>query len=277
MELRTYWNIIWRRIWLVILIVGVVALYVGYQYYHLAKTPGALKAYSSQVVIQIGLQPISNEQDTSYADKESVSDTLAETLITSPILSSKEFDTQVVNQIQSDMGQITQKYGPNPDLGDWQNVGAIGNALSSSRAHTIVTLNVTWNTSAGAWAIANAFGEVSSANICTYLSYVVPKGSSCSSANNTRLPIVSARVLTTATDAVVVPGPSASKINLFVILIFVALIIGLALTFLADYFDDRIRGKDDAAQLLQLPIYGEVPRAPALGRTKAPATPSSVT
>ncbi|MDQ6661648.1 MAG: hypothetical protein M3Z24_11865, partial [Chloroflexota bacterium] len=149
MELRTYWNIIWKRIWLVVLIVGVVALYVGYQYYHLTKTPGALKAYSSSVIMQVGIQP--NGQGLTYADSVGISDTAAETFVTSPILQTKEFDTQVVNQIQADRAQITQKYG-NADLGDIKNAGAIGGSINATRAHTIVTLAVTWNTPAGAWA-----------------------------------------------------------------------------------------------------------------------------
>jgi len=49
----------------------------------------------------------------------------------------------------------------------------------------------------------------------------------------------------------------------------VALIVGIALAFLADYLDDRIHGKDEAQQLLRLPVYGEVPRAPTVGRTRS--------
>src|SRR5579872_4084080 len=133
MELLTYWKIIWRRLWLIVLIVGVVALYVGYEYYHLYKTPGALKAYSSNVIVQVGLQPI-DPQDLSSADMVTVSESLADALTTGPILSSSTFDTQVAQQVQSDMSQITQKYGANPNLGNID-AGGIGGAISAQRAH----------------------------------------------------------------------------------------------------------------------------------------------
>ena len=84
MELRAYWKIIWRRIWLVALVVGVMALYVGYQYYHLRKTPGALTAYRSDVTIQIGLQSSPN----GVSDNIGASESLADALVTGPILSS---------------------------------------------------------------------------------------------------------------------------------------------------------------------------------------------
>jgi capsular polysaccharide biosynthesis protein len=66
-----------------------------------------------------------------------------------------------------------------------------------------------------------------------------------------------------------VPGLSASKQTLLVILLLVALLVGIALAFLVEYLDDRIRNKDDAQRLLKLPIYGEVPRAPTVGRKSA--------
>ncbi|HLJ36010.1 MAG TPA: hypothetical protein VKU38_20290 [Ktedonobacteraceae bacterium] len=265
MELLTYWKIIWRRLWLIVLIVGVVALYVGYEYYHLYKTPGALKAYSSNVIVQVGLQPI-DPQDLSSADMVTVSESLADALTTGPILSSSTFDTQVAQQVQSDMSQITQKYGANPNLGNID-AGGIGGAISAQRAHSLVTITTNWGTVPGAWAISNAVGEVLSANACTYLNYDVPQGSSCSAANNAGQPIVTAKLMSAASDPSQVPGASSSKVTLYAIMLLVALIVAIALAFLLDYFDDRIRSKDDAAQLLQLPVYGTVPRPPVPGST----------
>ena len=264
MELRAYWNIIWRRAWLVVLVVGVVALYVGYQYYHLRKTPGALTQYSSDVTIQIGLGASPN----GAADNVMVSEALADAMVTSPILSSKEFDSEVSHQIALDMPQIEQRYGANLDLAGL-NTGAIGRALSSVHAHSLVTVSATWNSPAGAWTIANAAGEVSTANICTYLGYVVPKEASCSTTTNTTTPAVTARVISSATDPAKVPGSSVSKQTLLVILLLVALLVGIALAFLVEYLDDRIRNKDDVQRLLQLPVYGEVPRAPTVGRKRS--------
>lgn len=266
MELLTYWKVIWRRLWLIVLIVGVVALYVGYEYYHLHKTPGALTAYSSNVTIQVGLQPI-DPQVLSSADMVTVSESLADALTTGPILSSSTFDTQVNQQIQADMSQITQKYGANPNLGGI-NAGAIGGAISAQRAHSLVTITTNWSTTPGAWAISNAVGEVLSTNICTYLNYDIPQGSSCSATNNAGQPLVTAKLVSAASDPAQIPGPSASKATQYIIMLLVALIVAIALAFLLDYFDDRIRSKDDAAQLLQLPVFGTVPRPPTPGSTR---------
>jgi capsular polysaccharide biosynthesis protein len=72
-----------------------------------------------------------------------------------------------------------------------------------------------------------------------------------------------------ATDPATIPGASASKVTLLILLVLAALIIGIALAFLIDYLDDRIRTKDEVAYLLALPIYAEVPSAPTPGRTVA--------
>ncbi|HVB75145.1 MAG TPA: hypothetical protein VNE38_16465 [Ktedonobacteraceae bacterium] len=265
MELRTYWSIIWRRIWVVILVVGVVALYVGYEYYHLHKTPGALKAYSSAITIQVGLVSTANS-DPNNADYVTVSEALADTLANGPILSSHEFDQDVSNQISQDMSVINQRYGANPGLGDWQNVGAIGGALSAVRVNSLVTITTNWATSAGAWAIANAVGEVSTSKMGVFLDYVVTQDAThTSSSGNVQLPAVSARVISSATNPATVAGSSNSKVTLLIALLIVALILGIALTFLLDYLDDRLRDKDQIAHLLQLPVLGELPRAPSAG------------
>lgn len=272
MELRTYWAIIWRRIWLVALVFIVVALYVGYQYYHLRKTPGALTAYHSNVTIEIGLQS-TNNQDTSYADNLTISTDLADALATGPILNSGEFDSDVSQQIGKDTGEITQRYGANADLGNWQDTGAIGGALSAVAVHNLVTISVTWATPAGAWAIANAVGEISTDHIGNYVNYII--GQNAVSATGKGEPAVSAQIISNATSASAGPGSSSSKLTLLALLLLVGLIIGIALAFLADYLDDRIHNKDDAAHLLHLPIYGEIPRPPAIGKSEPARRPSS--
>lgn len=271
MELRAYWSIIWRRIWVIALVVGIVALYVGYQYYYLRKTPGALKTYQSSVAFQVGLESTTKATDQNYGDYTTTAETLADTLIASPnpILSSKEFDMQVIQQISTDMSVIKQRYGANADLGPWNNAGSIGQSLAGGRTHTIVTINVTWPTAAGAWAIAQAVGEVSVAHIGTYLDYVVTNDPTHKSADPKYVqPAVTARLISAATAPGLTNGPDANKPTLLLVLLFVALIIGIALAFLIEYLDDRIRRKEDVVQLLQLPIYGEVPRIPALGQGK---------
>jgi len=268
MELRAYWTIIWRRIWLVALIVGVVVLYIGYEYYHVGRHPGGLSEYQSTITYQIGLQASAKGTDPSYADNIAVSEALADTLVKGPILTSKEFDTQVSQQVGLDMSQIIQRYGPNPDLGNWQDPAAIGAALNATNDHSLVAVNVTWTTPAGAWAIAEAVGDVSTNNIGTFLDYVITNNAAHSSSDTNVQPAVSARVISDATNPVKVPGTFTEKAATFAILLLVALIVGIALTFLADYLDDRIYGKEEAADLLQLPIYGELPPAKAQVKSK---------
>jgi capsular polysaccharide biosynthesis protein len=125
---------------------------------------------------------------------------------------------------------------------------------------------VNWSTAAGAWAIANAIGEVSSTRIGQFLDYVVATDYTHSSSNgNTVEPEVSARVISAASVPGVVPGSAASKVTLLVLLVVIALAVAIALAFLLDYLDDRLRTKEDVIDIFQLPVYGEVPHAPTPG------------
>jgi capsular polysaccharide biosynthesis protein len=266
-ELRAYWAIFVRRFWIIALIVGVVALYSAYQYYHLHKIPGALKTYQSTVTVRIGLLDDPHPADHNYADYVSASESLADEFTTGPIFTSPEFTQQVVQQIQSEMPQITQRF-PGQDLGDIKNASAIAGSLSASRAHSLVTLSVNWNTPAGAWAIADATGKVSQTNMGTYLDYVIRPGTEVAGQGQ---PQAAAQVVGSATDPATIPGPSANKPTLLLVLIVVALVIGLALAFLIEYLDDRIRSVGEVENLLQLPVYGEIPAAPAPGKERARA------
>lgn len=267
MELRTYWTIIWRRLWVIALVVGIVALYVGYQYYHLR----ASKSYSSNITLQIGLQPTSNG-DQNSANYVTVSEDLADAMVAGPILTSHEFDKDISNQIGQDMSLIQQRFGANADLGDWQNTAAIGQAITAVRVHSLVTINTTWNTPAGAWAIANAIGEVSVAKLGIYLDYALKNDATQNSTSNFAPPQVSARVITAAPDPISVSGSSSNKVSVFLLMLLAALVLGIALTFLLDYLDDRIRSKDEIPQLLGIPIYAVIPHAPSPGRSRSPVS-----
>ena len=162
---------------------------------------------------------------------------------------------------------VIQQHYPNPDLGNWQDPGALAGALSATRVHSLVTISVNWSSAAGAWAISNAIGEIATARIGQYLDYVVATDYMHTSTTGTYIqPEVSARIISAASLPGAVPGSSASKLTLLVLLVLIALAIGIALAFFLDYLDDRIRSKEDLKDLFQLPIYGEVPRAPVPGQ-----------
>jgi capsular polysaccharide biosynthesis protein len=274
-ELRAYWSIILRRIWVIALVVIIVALYSGYQYYKIRKTPGALHAYQSSTTLLIGLQA-PTKISGSYSDYVSVSDSLADEFTTGPTVTSSKFAQQVYNQVNADMPQIEQKFGLHPDLGDLANpgvaVGAIKGSVSAGRSHSLVTISTSWNTPAGAWAITHAAGEVVVAHINDYIDYVVTTDTTGTATPASIRPVVAAKVIISASDAATIAGSQASKPTLLLVLVLVALLIGIALAFLIEYLDDRIRKTDDVVQLLQLPIYGEVPHAPSPGNAKQRGT-----
>lgn len=263
MELRAYWAIIKRRFWIIALVVGVVALYVGYQYYTTHRTANASRAYKSSITMKVALQDTNRSANQNYTDYVATSETLADEFVTGPLLTSDDFGVKVTRQIQNDMGTITQRFGPKPDLGSLQDPAAITASLKPARAHTLVTIDVTWDTEAGAWAIAHAVGEVSQASIPHYLDYEIRDQNGASNINH---PLAAAEIISDATQPKIDNSAGGSKTTLLLALLVVGLILALALAFLVEYLDDRIRSTDDAVRLLQLPVYGEVPRPSASER-----------
>ncbi|WP_069801587.1 hypothetical protein [Thermogemmatispora onikobensis] len=275
MELRAYWGVVRRRLWLVLLVVVIAALYVAYQGYHLWKTPGALKAYHSTVTLQVGLQPTPRSMIPSYIEDMQVAESLADAVPS--VVTMPGFDKAVSDQIAQDMPAIQARYGSNPDLGDWQNASAIGGALSTSRSHNLVTIDVTWPTAPGAWAIANAVGEVLTSHLNTYLDYIIEGTPSASPTTQQLQPAAIGRLVSPASDPALGAGSAGNRLTLLAAIVLVALIIGLALAFLVDYLDDRLRSAEEVVELLELPVYGELPRAPRAGeqreRRRVPPTP----
>jgi capsular polysaccharide biosynthesis protein len=259
-ELRIYSQILWRRIWIVILVVAIAGIYVAYQYYEAHKTDSGTKIYQATVSIHIGPQSAIHAQN--YTDYVDTSSTLADEFMTGPTLTSDAFAKQITYQLHNDMSTIQQDYGANVSLGDWEDTATILKALSATRAHSMVTISVSWNTEAGAWAIAHAIGEVCETNMSSYLDYQISVPNTPTSTSPEYLiagaHVVSPPTTPTATDSA---AAITKKAQLLAIL-FVGLIIGIALAFLIEYLDDRIYRPEEVVQLLQLPMCGEIPRSP---------------
>ncbi len=234
-------------------------LYVGYQYYTTHITPNASKMYSSSITMRIALQDNNRNANQSYADYVATSETLADEFVTGPLLTSDDFAVKVTQQLQSDTNVITQRFGTKADLGSLQDPTAITAALKPTRSHALVTIDVLWNTQAGAWAIAHAVGEVSQTSVPHYLDYEV-RGQIVGSETNH--PLAAAEIVSDATTPKLDNSAGGGKTILLLALLVVGFIIALALALLVEYLDDRIRTTDDVVQLLQLPVYGEVPRPP---------------
>jgi capsular polysaccharide biosynthesis protein len=261
-ELRAYWSIIWRRIWIVALVVGVVALYVAFEANHLRTTPGALRGYQSTATLRFGFQSAGSDQNVN--DYVTASESLADAFTTSPILTSNAFMSQIVQRVHADSNQIAQKFGPNADLGPLQDTTIMSKSLSSTRTHNIVTITVNWATPAGSWAIANATSELLTAHLDQYVGYV----NSSTTTNNPAQ--VAAQAIGTPTDPQATTGIQFSRAILLALLLLVALIIGIALAFLVEYLSDHTGSQDKVAQVAQQSSNGVLPPASTPEESKPP-------
>ncbi len=265
MELRAYWAILRRRIWLVLLTTLIALLYVGYS---LLASRGAVASTTYTSTVGITMEVAAPDRNApagatpSYNDRLSIADTLAESFQNGPVLTSSSFAKQISAQISSDMPTIEQRFGQNPALGSWRDAKTISSALAATRSHAQVTVKVNWSTSAGAWAIATAVGEIVPRNIGTYVNFLMVTPATGQGAQ-----LISARVVSPADDPIVTPGGApATKKTTLLLVVLVAIVLGIALAFLADYVDDRVRGKEEIADLLHLPVIGEVPAAHQSGQ-----------
>ncbi len=138
MELRAYAEILWRRLWIIALMVGVAVIYIAYAYY--ASHSASAARYQSSVTIRIGFRVSSKSTDTNYATYVAANDELADAFTTGPVLKTDTFATQISQQIQNDSALIAQRFGNNAQL--WglakyycYSVRSYGDTLTQSRVN----------------------------------------------------------------------------------------------------------------------------------------------
>lgn len=237
MELRRYWSTIWRYRWLVLLLPFIVGL--GSTALWLIQPNG----YKTTLKVQLVLAPPQANAGDEFFRYDSYYNYLATEYAVDDLV-------EVLNgNVFADAVTATLRgpgYGLTIDEDD------VRGAFKARRVHRILIIDVTSSSNDRAVAIARAISATIDRDPVRYFTKgdLVPKQGAV---------------------ALVVEAPLEARGNrvqraLNVVLqTAIALFAGLALAFLLDYLNDRLRDADSARDALDLPILGRIPgRAGAL-------------
>jgi capsular polysaccharide biosynthesis protein len=221
MELRLYWSIICRRLWLVVgLVVIVLASY-------LLTMHKAAPTYTAGMRFVVGLKPeptsggyYTYDRYYTWLTAEYLLDDFAE------VVKSRAFAQDVTALAGIDVP-----------------VGAIQSATSAGKLHRILSITISWPDAQELTRIANAFSEVLLKQGDKYFAQLA----------------TGSGMLTLIDPPSISQAGSSLRQRLDLPLrLALALVAGIGLAFLLDYLDDTIRHQADLAKL-GLPILGEIP------------------
>lgn len=227
MELKQYWQIIWKRAWipaLLLVVVAVASLLTG-------QTPPP--TYSTTMRFTVGVKPQELPDQYTYDSYYAwlSSEYLADDM--TAIVSSQAFAVDV-NRRLAEMGSSVQ-IPP----------GSISGVTIAEKQHRILRLNLSWGSAAGLSDIAQAVVRVMEEDSPKYLTQLGTPGALINVIDEPAPPTAN-------------PPSLTQRLNLPVRLL-LALAAGLALTFLLDYLDDTVRGRSEL-EALDIPVLAEVPK-----------------
>jgi len=228
-ELRRYIHIVKRRAWIPLFMVLIVVA--G----SLLKGSPAPQ-YSASMRFVVGLQP-EPRTDGYYAYDRYYTWLTAEYLIDdlSEIVRSTAF-AQAVRENALETGSWKDPEVSIP-------AGAIQGATSSGKLHRILTVSIAWPDAAQLAGIANATVTVLREQAASFFAL----------SGSDRIEL---HLIDPPTVSLVSPGLT-QRLQI-PIRVFLALMAGVALTFLLDYLDDTVRGKEEI-ESLGIPVLGEIP------------------
>ena len=231
MELRQYWGIVRKRLWMVIALVAIVL--VG----SLALRPGRPTVYQTSMRFTVAVVPESRSDGYYSYDRyytwmasEYLVDELTE------IAGSEAFARAVSEELANDGLDIP--------------ASALHGSLGADRKHRVLTLRITWGDQAQLREIADASAKALRERSADFL------GQLGSTDADIRL----------IDPPVVFPAGQSLKDKLDLpIRLFLALVAGVALAFLLDYLDDTVRDRAEV-EAMGLVVLGEVPPLPGQRR-----------
>jgi len=227
MELRQYWRIVYKRLWIVIALIVIVLVS------SLVLQPGRPALYQASMRFTVGLVPESRSGDYYAYDRyytwmasEYFVDELTE------IVGSEAFARAVSEELANSGLDLS--------------AGDIHGSLGADRKHRILTVHVTWGKQEQLGEIANAASNVLRERSADFL------GQLGTTDADIRL----------IDQPVALPAGRSLKEKLDLpIRLFLALLAGVALTFLLDYLDDTVRDRAEV-QAMGLTVLGEIPPLP---------------
>lgn len=227
MELRQYWHIIWKRIWIPILLVSVVAIISILT----NQTPPTVYTSSLRFNVGVSLQNTNAQtnEDTYFAwlSSEHLADDLSE------IVSSQVF-AEDVNRRLTELGSAVQIFP-----------GSIDGVTFAEKRHRILQLNLSWDN-------PDELIDIGAA-IVLALEQDSPKYFA-----QFGTPDALATIIDKPLTPVPVPTSLTQRLDLPIRLI-LALLAGIALTFLLDYLDTTVRNASEL-EALEISVLGEVPK-----------------
>lgn len=239
MELRRYWHIVWKRVWIVALLL-LLTLAVSL----IGRGPAPAPVYQARLRVTIGLTPEERGPTTYTYDRyytwltsEYIVDSFSE------VVKSEAFAADVSRHLaQGD----TPLQIP---------AGAIQGSTVSEQVHRILTITITWPDPEQLRAIADAAVRALEEENAKYFTQLGTEG---------------ATVNVIDSPAIAPVGPGLRERLDLPIRLLLALIAGVALAFLLDYLDASVRGREDL-ESIGLPLLGQIPRRRRpFGRDRAP-------
>ncbi|MBC7234993.1 MAG: hypothetical protein H5T69_04065 [Chloroflexi bacterium] len=217
MELRRYWRILRRRLWLVLSLLIIVLA--GYLLLYHEPPPN----YAAHMRFVVGLEPETGagvyytyDRYYTWLTAEYLVDDLAE------VVKSRAFAQDVARR--AGLG----------DSGGDALIGAIQGSTSAGKLHRILTISLTWPNANELESLANAVVAALGEGGATYFA---------------QLSTESAKVSLIDPPTVAPVGRSLRQRLDLPLRLAIALIAGVGLAFLLDYFDDTIRSRQDVAAL----------------------------
>ncbi|MGQ9516837.1 MAG: YveK family protein [Anaerolineae bacterium] len=226
MELRHYWHIIWKRWWIVavlVLLTGGISAF---------TMPARHPMYQARLRVTVGLRPEERGPATYTYDRYY-------TWLTSEYLIDS-FSEVVKSQAFAD-DVSARLAGADPPI--QVPAGAIQGATVSEQLHRILTITITWPDPEQLRAIADAAVRALQEENAKYFAQL--------GTQNADIYVIDAPVIAPV-------GPGLRERLDLPIRLFLALVAGIALTFLLDYLDLSVRDKEDV-EAMGLVVLGQIP------------------